>query len=92
MIKPIGNQIVVCLEKLESKHGLVIPDSAAQVEPIAEVLTVGTGDKIPVKEGDRICFDPKGLYQLKVEGQEYSLLETGAIIAILGPKPKVETV
>lgn len=87
MIKPIGNNIIVRLEKLESDSGIIL-DAVTGVEPIANVLQVGTGEDIPVSIGDRIAFDPSGLYQLKLEGEEYSMLSAKAIIAILDKKAK----
>lgn len=85
MLKPIGNNIIVRLEKLESEAGIIL-DTVTGVEPIAEVIQIGTGDDIPVAIGDRIAFDPSGLYQLKIEGAEYSMLSAGAVIAILDKK------
>ena len=90
-----NNQIKVLHDKVllepitpETESSLILPEGAAAEirEPIAHVIGIGTHEDIKVEIGDKVCFDPSPLLQLKVEGKEYMLIPYRSIIAVLGKR------
>ena len=92
-IKPLGDRVLVQpLEETEVvKGGIVIPDSAKEKPQEAKVIALGTGKrdddgkKIPfeVKVGDTILMSKYGGTEIRYEDEEYKILSTSDILAIV---------
>ena len=84
-IKPLGSRVVIkALEKEErTKSGILLPDTAKEKPQQGKVIAVGsgkvteTGTKIAleVKEGDTVIFSKYSGTEVKVDGEEYIILD-----------------
>jgi len=93
-LTPIGDRVVIKPEPLEEKtrSGLVIPDAAKEKPSEGTVVAVGTGrvldngQRIPVevKIGDKVIYSKYGGTEVKIEGEEYIVLQERDILAIKG--------
>ena len=93
-IKPLGDRVLVqAIEEQESiKDGIYIPDSAKEKPQEAKVIALGTGKtdddgkKVPfeVAVGDVVLMSKYGGTEVKVEDQEYKILNQSDILAIVG--------
>lgn len=92
-IRPLHDRVIVKRLEAEEKlsSGIIIPDSAKEKPTQGEVLAVGKGmtkedgSVLPmdVKVGDRILFKKWGADEVKIDGDEYLVMEEKDIIAIL---------
>ncbi len=92
-VKPIGEKVLVKRMEAEqtTKGGIVLPDSAQEKPRRGEVLKVGDGklleggkrSEFQVKPGDKVLFTSYGGTEIKIDGQEYLLMEESDILAIL---------
>lgn len=93
-LKPLSDRVVVKpLAGTETtKSGIVIPDTVEKEKPEkGEVIAVGpgklleNGSRAPmsVKPGDKVMFKKYSPDEVKVDGQEYLVLEESDIIALL---------
>ncbi|MDO5060688.1 MAG: co-chaperone GroES [Actinomycetaceae bacterium] len=93
-IKPLADRIVV--KQLEAEQttasGLVIAGAAAKEKPQeGEVVAVGpgrvddNGNRVPmdVKVGDTVIFSKFGGTEVKYLGEEYLILETRDVLAVV---------
>src|ERR1041385_7849288 len=95
-VKPLGDRILVeaVEEKEVKKGGIIIPDTAKEKPMESIVVALGTGKtnddgkKVPfeVKKGDRVLVSKYGGTEIKLDGKEYKILSSEAVIAPLGPK------
>jgi chaperonin GroES len=92
-IRPINDKILVKRLEAESmtKGGIVLPDSAKEKPKEGRVLAVGagrildSGDRaaFQVKKDDRVIFSSYAGTEIKLEGEEYLVLEENDILAIV---------
>jgi len=92
-IKPLEDRIVVKALEAETTtaSGLVIPDTAKEKPQEGEVLAVGDGrfddkgNRIPmeIKVGDRVIYGKYGGTEVKYGGEEYLVLSSRDILAIV---------
>lgn len=92
-IKPLEDKVLVQIAEAETTtaSGLVIPDSAAEKPQEAVVIAVGpgrlddSGNRVPVdvKEGDTVVFSKYGGTELKYNGEEYLLLSSRDLLAVI---------
>ncbi|OPJ55999.1 co-chaperone GroES [Alkalithermobacter paradoxus] len=91
-IKPLADRVVI--KKLEAeektKSGIVLPGSAKEQPQMAEVVEVGPGGvvegkeiKMEVKVGDKVIFSKYAGTEVKLEGQEYTILRQNDILAVV---------
>ena len=92
-LKPLGDRVLI--RRLEPKEevrgGLIIPDTAKEKPQEGEVIAVGkgklddNGKLIPmdVKAGDRILFGKYSGSEVKIEGQEYIIMNQDEILGII---------
>jgi len=86
----------VIIKKLEPEEktpgGIVLPDTAKEKPQQGEVLAVGPGkvdekgtrQPMEVKVGDKVLFQKYTGTEVKIEGQEYTILAERDILAVLG--------
>ena len=91
-IKPLGERVVI--KKLEAeektKSGIVLPGQAQEKPQIAEVVAVGPGGfvegkevRMEVKVGDKVIFPKYSGTEVKVDGEEYTIIEQSKLLAIM---------
>jgi chaperonin GroES len=84
-IKPLGSRVVIkALEKEErTKSGILLPDTAKEKPQQGKVVAVGTGRvnehgakvALEVKEGDTVIFSKYAGTEIKVDGEEFIILD-----------------
>lgn len=97
-IKPIGDRVVVRRltdEEMGTKSasGIIIPDTVNKEKPEQGiVIAVGAGKwdedgekRIPmdVQVGDRIVFSKYGYDEVKIAGEEYYVVSSSSILAVI---------
>ena len=91
-LKPLADKVV--LKRLEAeektKSGIYLAASAQEKPEIFEVVAVGPGGmvdgnevKMEVKAGDRIITGKYTGTTVKVDGEEYTIVRQGDILAIV---------
>jgi len=91
-IKPLADRVVI--KKLEAeektKSGIVLPGSAKEQPQMAEVVEIGPGGvvdgkeiKMEVKVGDKVIFSKYAGTEVKLEGEEYTILRQSEILAVV---------
>ena len=91
-IKPLGDKVLVQPTKSgeTTSGGNVLPDTAKERPQEGEVVAVGPGRvtdngekvKVNVKEGDTVIYSKYGGTEIKVDGQEYLILDESSLLAV----------
>lgn len=91
--KPLGARALVQLVEREEKtaSGIVLPDTAKDKPQTAEVVSVGEGkldDKgqrvsVEVSEGDVIVFAKYSGTEIKLDGEDYMILDADDILGVV---------
>ena len=91
-IRPLADRIVIKKVEAEEKtaSGIVLPGAAKEQPQIAEVVEVGPGGIVDGKEitmevkiGDKVIFQKYSGTEVKLEGQEYTILRQSEILAVV---------
>ena len=91
-IKPLADRVVIKMVELEetTKSGIILTGSAKEKPQVAEVIAVGPGGLVDGKEvtmylkaGDRVLISKYAGTEVKVDGQEYTILRQSDILAIV---------
>lgn len=91
-IRPLADRVVIKKVEAEEKtaSGIVLPGAAKEQPQIAEVVEVGSGGivdgkeiKMELKVGDRVIFQKYSGTEVKIEGQEYTILRQSEILAVV---------
>ena len=92
-IKPLGEKVLVQRLEAESmtKGGIVLPDTAKEKPKEGTILAVGDGKLLSdgkrsehqVTVGDRVLFTSYAGTDIKVDGEEYMLMDESDILAII---------
>lgn len=92
MLKPLGDRIIVTVDKEEEKTvgGIVLANNAKEKPQTAEVIAVGPGATTPegktlpmsVKAGDKVLFDKYAGSEVKYDDKDYLILHEKDIMAI----------
>lgn len=92
-ITPLFDNVLVKPLEAETRlpSGLVLPDSAKEKPQMGEVMAVGSGTtdekgnpvKMVVKVGQKVMYKKWGGNEVKVEGDEWMLVEQKDILAII---------
>jgi len=92
-IRPLNDKVLI--KRLEAeektKGGIVLPDSAKEKPQKGTILAMGEGKllkdgtraKFQVAKGDKVLFASYAGTEIKVEGQEYMLMDETEVLAIL---------
>jgi len=89
-IKPLGDRVVIKMCKAEetTASGIILTESAQEKPQVAEVVAVGPGGvidgkevKMELKVGDKVLMSKYAGTQVKVEGEEYTILKQSEILA-----------
>jgi len=91
--RPLHDRILVrrIEEQQKSKGGIIIPDTAKEKPQEGRVIAVGTGRvledgsvrPLDVKKGDRILFGKYSGSEIKIDGEEHTILREDDVLAVL---------
>ena len=92
-IKPLADKVLIKRVEAETKTkgGIVLPDTAKEKPRRGKIVSVGDGkllddgsrSEIQVKVGDLVLFSSYGGTEIKINGDEYLIMEESEIMAIL---------
>jgi len=92
-IRPLADQVLIKRLEAENKTkgGIVLPDSAKEKPKRGKIVALGNGKllddgtrgKFQVKEGDVVIFTSYAGTDIKVDGQEYIIMNESDIIAVV---------
>ncbi len=89
-IKPLADRVVIKMVESEetTKSGIVLPGTAKEKPQYAEVMAVGPGGVVDGKEikmevavGDKVIVSKYSGTEVKLDGQEYTILRQSDILA-----------
>jgi len=91
-IRPLADKVVVKAQTQEERTagGIVLPDTAKEKPQQGEVIAVGQGRiledgsraKMGVKAGDTVIYSKYGGNEIKLNGEEYLILDQESIYAV----------
>ena len=91
-IKPLFDRVLIKAEEAEetTKSGIVLAAKAQEKPQIAVVLAVGPGGMVDgkqvdmiVKAGDKVITSKYSGTEVKVDGEEYTIVRQSDILAIV---------
>lgn len=91
-IKPLADRVVIKMTKAEetTKSGIILAGTAKEKPQVAEVVAVGPGGivdgkeiKMELKVGDKVLLSKYAGTEVKVDGQEYTILRQSDVLAIV---------
>ncbi len=91
-LKPLADRVIVKMAEVEetTKSGLILTGSAKEKPEVAEVIAVGPGGMVDGKEvvmtvkvGDKIIASKYAGTQVKVDGEEYTIVRQNDIVAVV---------
>ena len=92
-VKPLHDRVLVkrLEESTTTASGIIIPDSSKEKPSEGEVISVGTGYRMPdgsiqaldVKAGDRVLFEKYGSSEVQVGGEDFLMMKEDKILGIL---------
>lgn len=93
-IRPLGDKVIVKRVEAEEKTagGIVLPDTAREKPRRGVVLAVGNGrllddgsrSALQVKKNDEVLFTSYAGTDIKVDGDEYMIMDESDILGVLG--------
>lgn len=93
-IRPIGDKVIVKRVEAEDRTagGIVLPDTAKEKPKRGVVLAVGHGklledgkrSDMQVKKDDEVLFTSYAGTEIKLDGDEYLVMDEGDILGIVG--------
>jgi chaperonin GroES len=92
--RPLGDKVIVKRVEAESKTagGIVLPDTAKEKPRRGIVLSVGNGrqlddgrrSEMQVKKDDEVLFTSYAGTEIKMDGQEYIIMDESDILGVVG--------
>lgn len=91
-VKPLLDRVLIKAEAAEetTKSGIVLTSSAQEKPQISIVVAVGPGGivddkevKMYIKEGDRIITGKYTGTEIKIDGEEYTIVRQSDILAVV---------
>ena len=91
-IKPLSDRVLIKMEEAEetTKSGILLAGSAKEKPQIASVIAVGPGGMVDGKEvtmyvkvGDKVITSKYSGTEVKIDGQEYTIVRQSDILAIV---------
>ena len=91
-LKPLADRVIIKMVEAEetTKGGIILTASAKEKPSVAEVVSVGPGGVVEGKEitmqvkvGDRVLISKYAGTEVKLDGQEYTILRQNDILAIV---------
>ena len=92
-LRPLGDKVLVKRVEAESKtkSGIVLPDTAKEKPKRGKILSVGDGRRLDngerasfsVKKGDEVIFTSYAGTEIKIDGEELSIMSEDDILAVV---------
>lgn len=91
-IKPLADRVVIKMVEADetTKSGIILAGSAKEKPQVAEVVAVGPGGNVDGKEiqmhvkvGDKVLISKYSGTEVKLDGQEYTIVRQNDILAIV---------
>ena len=91
-LKPLCDRVVIKMTEAEetTKSGIVLTSAAKEKPQVAVVVAVGPGGtvdgkevKMSVKEGDKVIAAKYSGTDIKIDGEEYTILHQSDILAVV---------
>ena len=88
--KPLADRVVIKMVEAEetTKSGIILTGSAKEKPQVAEVVAVGPGGVVDGKEvvmelkvGDKVLMSKYAGTEVKLDGQEYTILRQSDVLA-----------
>ena len=93
-IKPLGDKVIVRRVDAEEKTagGIVLPDTAREKPKRGIVMAIGNGrllddgtrSEMQVKKNDEVVFTSYAGTEIKVDGEEYMIMDESDILGVMG--------
>ena len=90
-LKPLADRVVVKMVEAEetTKSGIILTASAKETPQIAEIIAVGPGGVVDGKEvtmyvkvGDKVITGKYSGTEVKIDGEEYTIVRQSDILAV----------
>ena len=91
-LKPLSDRVVIKMVEAEetTASGIILTGSAKEKPQVAEVLAVGPGGMVDGKEvvmqvkvGDKVITSKYSGTEVKVDGQEYTIVRQSDVLAVV---------
>ncbi|MEJ2636564.1 MAG: co-chaperone GroES [Calditrichia bacterium] len=86
-VQPIDDRLLIeVVEEEEQRVGtIIIPDTAKEKPRMGTVIAVGTDEdlKETFKEGDKVLFAKYGGDEIKLDGNDYLIVQRSDVLAIV---------
>ena len=91
-LKPLADRVIIKMVEAEetTKGGIILTGSAKEKPDVAEVLAVGSGGvvdgkevEMTVKVGDHVITSKYAGTQVKIDGEELTIVRQGDILAVV---------
>ncbi|OGY93236.1 MAG: co-chaperone GroES [Candidatus Komeilibacteria bacterium RIFOXYC1_FULL_37_11] len=88
-LRPLGDRVIVqALPKEETtKAGIILPDSVNKEKRMeGKLVAIGSGEKISkfgLSTGQKVVFSEYGGSEIKIDGQEYKILNHDDLLAVV---------
>lgn len=91
-IKPLADNVVLKATEAEetTKSGIVLTSAAKEKPQVAQVVAVGPGGlvdskevKMTVKVGDKVIAAKYSGTEIKIDGEEYTIIRQSEILAVV---------
>lgn len=91
-LKPLADRVVLRSVEAEetTKSGIILTGSAKEKPVMSEIIAVGPGGvvdgkevKMYVKAGDKVIFSKYAGTEVKLDGEEYTIVRQSDILAVV---------
>ena len=91
-LKPLADRVVIKMVEAEetTKSGIILTGAAKEKPEMAEVVEVGPGGMVDgkevvmtVKKGDKVITSKYAGTEVKLDGEEYTIVRQADILAIV---------
>ena len=91
-LKPLADRVIIKMVEAEekTKSGIILTGAAKEKPEVAEVIEVGPGGlvdgkevKLTVKTGQKVITSKYAGTEVKVDGEEYTIVRQNDILAIV---------
>ena len=91
-LKPLADRVIIKMVEAEetTKSGIILTGAAKEKPEMAEVIEVGPGGMVDgkeivmtVKKGDKVITSKYAGTEVKLDGEEYTIVRQADILAIV---------
>ena len=91
-IKPLADRVVIKMLEAEetTKGGIILANASKEIPQVAEIVAAGPGGvvdgkeiKMEVKVGDKVLIAKYSGTEVKLDGEEYTIVRQSDILAIV---------